>query len=160
MESKVELEVYKQPFGFQAGAIQAFLDKFYPVQLPWSENNMVILVCIEHNIFRGRSDEITGKRIVGVCAMVHHDIGKVHVYALAVADDLRRKGWGTEMLKRVSIMYPTHEITVSVTFDEANLLNFYTRKGYARPKEINTELGTIVLSLVQLKLIADVPLPD
>lgn len=120
---------------------------------------MVLLVAIEYHSFQGRSCNIVGKRTVGVCAMVLHDLSKVHICALAVAKDMRHKGIGTEMLKQIAIMYPTDEITLSIALEEAQLINFYYRNEYATLKEINTELETMVLSLVQLKLLRDVPLP-
>ena len=154
--SKVKIRVLKngKSLSRKAASIQLFLDDNYPVSLPWDDENLVLLIATQYH-------DLTGRRLVGACAVVPggDDPGRAHVCALAIAKDMRNKGIGTELLKKVAITYPTQEVTLAVAFEDAHLLSFYYRKGYATLKEVNTELGTIVLSLVQLKLLRDVPLP-
>ena len=169
MASTVELRVYKNdkplpavgptgPMG-PLGSIQHFLDRYYPIQLDWTDERLECMVLVEHNVFHGRSMTVSGQRIVGVSGMVCHDTNKVHVYVLAIIKDMQRQGLGTRLLKQIALTYPTSEVTISVAFEEAHLIDFYCRRGYATQKEINVQLKVIVLSLVQLKLLHDVPLP-
>ena len=155
--STIEFHVFEPESPSYSRAIkdvQRFLNYNYPVQLPSiapfhiSGQNLVILTA-EYS-----------QRIIGASAMILHDANKVHICALAVAEDMQRIGVGTEILKRIAIMYPIHEVTLSITMDETHLLNFYCgKKKYARLTEINTDLGIIVLSLIQLNLLHDAPLP-
>jgi GNAT superfamily N-acetyltransferase len=157
--STIEFHVFEPESPSYSRAIkdvQKFLDYNYPVQLPsiapfhtskHERQNLVILTA-EYS-----------QRIIGASAMILHEANKVHICALAVAEDMQRIGVGTEILKRIAIMYPTHEVTLSITMDETHLLNFYCGKEYARLTEINTDIGIIVLSLIQLNLLRDVPLP-
>lgn len=122
----------------------------YPVMLDWGNPDMTFLVLIESE-----------KNIVGMCAMIpYKNLSKVHLCIIMVIPRLRRKGLGTEMLKRVVMMHPRATITLSVMFEQANVMGFYLNKGYAKLTSVNTDKRCFVMSLVNLKLLQDVPLPD
>lgn len=128
--------------------LEDFLHKIYPVQLDWGNKDMKFIVLIESD------------RIVGMSALIlHKKRSKVHLCVMAIAKKWRRKGLGTEMLKHIAVMYPNKEITLSVPFDQPEVLNFYLNKGYAKMKSIDTERKCFVLSLVNIKLLSDVSLP-
>ena len=85
---------------------------------------------------------------------------KVHLCMIMVIPRLRRRGLGTEMLKHVVMAHPRATITLSVMFDQANVMGFYLNRGYAKLTSVDTDKRCFVLSLVNLKLLQDVPLPD
>lgn len=88
------------------------------------------------------------------------DGNKVHLCMIMVIPRLRRRGLGTEMLKHVVMAHPRATITLSVMFDQANVMGFYLNRGYAKLTSVDTDKRCFVLSLVNLKLLQDVPLPD
>ena len=88
------------------------------------------------------------------------DGDKVHLCMIMVISRLRRRGFGTEMLKHVVVAHPRATITLSVMFDQANVMGFYLNRGYAKLTSVDTDKRCFVLSLVNLKLLQDVPLPD
>jgi hypothetical protein len=129
--------------------LENFLHKIYPVQLDWGNKDMKFLVLIE-----------SGSNIVGMSAMIPYKRkSKVHLCVMAISRKWRKKGMGTEMLKHIAVMYPQKEITLSVPFDQPDVLNFYLKKCYAEMKSIDTEKKCFVLSLVNIKLLSDVSLP-
>lgn len=131
--------------------LEEFLHKNdFPIRLDWGNKNMKFIVLIE-----------SGTNIVGMSAIIPYkkDVRKVHLCAMFVVERLRRKGLGTEMLKHIVVMYPRSEITLSVMFDQCDVLKFYMNKGYAEMTSVNTKGNFFVLSLVNLKLLHDVSLP-
>ncbi len=88
------------------------------------------------------------------------DGDKVHLCMIMVIPRLRRRGLGTEMLKHVVMAHPRATITLSVMFDQANVMGFYLNRGYAKLTSVDTDKRCFVISLVNLKLLQDVPLPD
>ncbi len=88
------------------------------------------------------------------------DGDKVHLCMIMVIPRLRKRGLGTEMLKHVVMAHPRATITLSVMFDQANVMGFYLNRGYAKLTSVDTDKRCFVLSLVNLKLLQDVPLPD
>ncbi len=127
--------------------LESFLHETYPMHLDWGNGDMKFLVLIE-----------SGKDIVGMCAIVPYKRkSKMHLCVIAIAKKWRRHGLGTEMLKHLAIMYPHKEITLSVPFDQPDVLTFYMR--YAEMKSVNTEQKCFVLSLVNVKLLNEVSLP-
>lgn len=129
--------------------LEDFLHKnMYPITLDWGNKNMKFIVLIED-----------GNDIVGLSALIPYK-RKVHLCAMLVVERLRRRGLGTEMLKRIAVMYPQNEVTLSVLFEQCDVLNFYMNKGYAVLKSVDTGKRCFVLSLVNLKLLQDVSLPD
>lgn len=121
----------------------------FNVPLDWGNKNMTFLVLIESNV-----------NIVGFSAIIPYKKtkNKVHLCTMFVVERLRRKGLGTAMLKHIVVMYPRSKITLSVMFEHADVLRFYMNKGYAEISNINTDSKYFVLSLVNLKLLHDVPL--
>jgi len=131
--------------------LENFLHKNdFPIRLDWGNKDMKFIVLIESDTIVGMSAVLPYKR----------QTRKVHLCAMFVVERLRGKGLGTSMLKRIVVMYPQSEITLSVMFDDCNVLNFYMKRGYAEVKSVNVKGGFIVLSLVNLKLLRDVSLPD
>lgn len=97
----------------------------------------------------------------GARATIDGEAGdKVHLCMIMVIPRLRRRGLGTEMLKHVVMAHPRATITLSVMFDQANVMGFYLNRGYAKLTSVDTDKRCFVLSLVNLKLLQDVPLPD
>ena len=123
----------------------------YPIRLDWGNGSMKFLVLIE-----------SGRDIVGLCALLPYkkQTRKIHLCVMFVVERLRRRGLGTKMLQRIAIMYPQKEITLSVMFEQADVLKFYMNRGYARLDSIDTSKKCFVLSLVNLMLLKDLSLPD
>lgn len=128
--------------------LEGFLHDICPVHLDWGNKDMKFLVLIE-----------SGKDIVGMSALFPYKRTKVHLCVMAVTKKWQRKGLGTEMLKHIAVMYPHKEVTLSVPFEQCNVIGFYLNKGYAEMKSVDTERKCFVLSLVNLKLLGDVSLP-
>ncbi len=130
--------------------LESFLHKMYPVQLDWGNQDMKFIVLIESD-----SD------IVGMSALIpYRRKAKVHLCVMAITNKWHRKGLGTEMLKHIAVMYPHKEVTLSVPFEQPDVLSFYMSRGYAKMRSVDTEKKCFVLSLVNLKLLSDVSLPS
>ncbi len=123
----------------------------YPIRLDWGNKSLHFLVLIDND-----------QNIVGLSALMPYkkQERKVHLCVMLVAEKWRRKGLGTEMLKHIAVMYPQKEVTLSVMFEQCNVLRFYMNRGYANMKSVDTDRRCFVLSLVNLKLLQDVSLPD
>jgi GNAT superfamily N-acetyltransferase len=132
--------------------LEDFLHKNgYPITLDWGNPNMKFIVLIEN-----------GDDIVGLSAIISYkrQVRKVHLCAMLVVERLRRRGLGTEMLKRIAVLYPQNEVTLSVLFEQCDVLSFYMNRGYAQLKSVDIGKRCFVMSLVNLKLLQDVSLPD
>ena len=112
--------------------------------------------------------ESAAKSIVGLLVMLPYDDGrafalsfaeKVHIRLMVVSEEYRKHGLGTKMLAYVAGKYRDRTVTLNVTFDRLDLLNFYYDKGYVKFEEFSTEHKVIVFSLVHLKLLATMPFP-
>lgn len=129
--------------------LENFLHKIYPVRLDWGNKDMEFLVVIESK-----------KNIVAMSALIPYERkSKVHLCVMAVDEKWRRRGIGTEMLKHIVMMHPHKKITLSVPFEQPGVLGFYMKNGRAKMKSVNTERRCFVLSLVNVKLLGEVPLP-
>ena len=144
-----------------------FAVKNYPnIPNSWKEDDIVFLVLVES---RGRS-------IVGLLVMLHilsefHEgyhndrafalspVDRVHIRLMVVDKEFRGHGLGTRMLAYVAGKYRDRVVTLNVTFDRMDLLNFYYDKGYVKFEEFSTKHKVIVFSLVHLKLLASMPFP-
>lgn len=134
----------------EKSAVENFLQENYPIDIDWSNKEMSMLLLLKDN----------PRTIVGVLVMVNYENNtKVHICVIAVDARLRRKGFGTEMLKHVASINFGKEVTLNVTFDKSYLLRFYCDKGYAKLKMIDIENRIFVLSLLHLTFLARVPLP-
>jgi GNAT superfamily N-acetyltransferase len=85
--------------------------------------------------------------------------GRVHIRLMVVSKEYRKHGLGTKMLTYVASKYRNRTVTLNVTFDRLDLLNFYYDKGYVSFEEFSTKHQVIVFSLVHLKLLATMPFP-
>ena len=112
--------------------------------------------------------ESAAKSIVGLLVMLPYDDGrafalspaeKVHIRLMVVSEEYRKHGLGTKMLSYVAGKYRNRTVTLNVTFDRLDLLNFYYDKGYVKFEEFSTEHKVIVFSLIHLKLLATMPFP-
>lgn len=111
--------------------LEEFLHKNgYPIRLDWGNKNMKFLVLLEGD-----------SNIVGMSALIPYkkQTRKVHLCVMLVTKKWRGKGLGTEMLKHIAVMYPQKEITLSIMFEQCNVLNFYMNRGYAELKSVDTE---------------------
>lgn len=136
-----------------------FAVKNYPnIPNSWEEKEIEFLVLVES----------AAKSIVGLLVMLPYDdgrafalspAGKVHIRLMVVSEEYRKHGLGTKMLSYVAGKYRNRTVTLNVTFDRLDLLNFYYDKGYVKFEEFSTEHKVIVFSLVHLKLLATMPFP-
>ena len=127
-----------------------FAVKNYPnIPNSWEEENIEFLVLVES----------AAKSIVGLLVMLPYDDGRIHVRLMVVSEEYRKHGLGTKMLTYVAGKYRNRIVTLNVTFDRLDLLNFYYDKGYVKFEEFSTEHKVIVFSLVHLKLLATMPFP-
>lgn len=126
--------------------LEDFLYKVYPVKLDWDNKSMKFLVFI-------KSDTI-----VGLSAFIPYKETKIHLCVIAITEEWRKKTLGTEMLKQIVVMYPYKTITLSVPFDQTNVLNFYLGKGYAKMVSVTEQC--FVMSLINVKLLGKVKLPS
>ncbi len=125
------------------------------IVLDWGNSNMTFVVLIE-SIGKDDGD------IVGLSAVIKYKPGsasKVHICLVFVIEKLRRKGLGTKMLTHIASMYPRSTITLSVAFEQADLLKFYMGKGLAKLTSVDAKKKLFVLSLDNIKLFSDIPLP-
>ena len=135
-----------------------FAVKNYPnIPNSWEEEEIEFLVLVES----------AARSIVGLLVMLpilseYHEgynDGRVHVRLMVVSKEYRKHGLGTKMLTYVAGKYRNKTVTLNVTFDRLDLLNFYYDKGYVKFEEFSTKHKVIVFSLVHLKLLATIPFP-
>ena len=117
------------------------------VTLDWGNSNMTFIVLIESK-----------RHIVGLSAIAKHK-KKIHICLMFVVKKMRSKGLGTNMLTYIASLYPCEKITLSVQFDNTDVLNFYMNKGFATITSIDAQKKIIVLTLNNMKLLSAIPLP-
>ena len=94
--------------------------------------------------------------IIGLIIVVPYDGDKVHIKFLAVAEHYRGKGFGLKLLTHIAAKYPHDEITLNITLDRLDLLNYYCKRGYAVQKHKIKNI--IILSLNKLYLLSKLPI--
>jgi ribosomal protein S18 acetylase RimI-like enzyme len=126
-----------------------FAEKNYPtIPTAWIHEDIEFTALIESGSWR----------IIGLMVAVPYDGDKMHIRFIAIAEDYRNKGLGTRLLTHIAAKYTYEEITLNITMDRLDLLDFYCKKEYAVQKETINEQNIIVLSLNHLKLLSKLSL--
>lgn len=132
------------------------------IVLDWGNSNLTFVVLIESKFPSGKTVRKDDGDIVGLSAVIKYKPGsasKVHICLVFVIERLRRNGLGTKMLTHIASMYPRSTITLSVAFEQADVLKFYMDKGNAKLTSVDAKKKLFVLSLDNIKLFSDIPLP-
>jgi ribosomal protein S18 acetylase RimI-like enzyme len=74
------------------------------------------------------------------------NVNKIHLCCLCIDSCSRNKGYGSNFLRFIKRYYSNKSITLSVLFNETNVLKFYMKNG-AIQDTINTENNTITMIL-------------
>lgn len=135
-----------------------FARRNYPgINNRWNDDEIEFLVLVDTD--RSKTyEQCAAERIAGMLVMVPYDGNKHCIKLITVDTKYRKRGLGTRMLIYVAAKYPKEEVIMNVALDRLDSVNFYCSKGYIKKDEECPEFGVAVFLLVNVKLIAQLPL--